>query len=389
MSMGDLPKQPAKPPDPKELGKPALTTQQVGCLRFSPCGRLLAGGDYDAKVQLWRVKDVELSPLPALAGKQHNGWVDAIAFAPKEELFFTADTWGRLSCWEYAAWLSDESADKGDSKVSPSPQPSPSRERGPEPRWSLDAAHDGYIRQVVVSPDGKHVATCGRDKVVRLWSLDGKLKHELKDHREDVYALAFTPDSLALVSGDLKGVIRVWSVADGKHQRQMDAASLYKLERIQDVGGARVLTVSRDGNSLYCGGAVPKSGGFVEATPKLLRFDFKSGKLEQELTLGEPPHGFIYEIIDHPSGFIMFITSGQPGNGKLFLLKPGEKDPVFTTNKMPNTHCLAAHPDGKRFVVASTNGGSNGNGRQGALKNGVYTGNHSPIHLWTLPGESA
>jgi WD40 repeat protein len=366
--MAETPKQPAKPAEPKELGKPALTTQQVGCLRFSACGNLLAGGDYDAKVQLWRVKDAELSPLPALSEK-HNGWVDALAFAPKEELLFTADTWGRLSCWEYAAWLNEPTPDLATIK----------------PRWSNDAAHDGFIRQIAVSLDGKHLAICGRDQVVRLWSLDGKLKHELKEHREDVYAVAFSPDSTTLVTGDIKGTIRVWSVDTGKHERQLDAASLYKIDRIQDVGGARVLCFSRDGTSLYCGGALPKSGGFVEATPKLLRFDFKSGKLEQELTLGDPPHGFVYEIIDHPAGYLMLITSGQPGNGKLFLLKPGENAPLYSTNAMPNTHALAAHPDGKRFAVASTNGNSNVNGRQGSIKNGVYTGNHSPIHLWLLP----
>ncbi len=354
--------------NPKPLGKPLLTTQQIGCLRFSPCGKLLAAGDYDASVQRWSISDAGLSPLPPLAGK-HNGWVDALTFAPKGELLFTADTWGRLSCWDYAAWVGE----------------TPPQAEAVKPRWSRDDAHDGYIRQIAVSPDGNHLATCGRDQTIRIWSLDGQLKHELKDHREDVYGLAFSPDSTAMVSGDLKGVIRVWSTGDFKMQRTMDASSLYLLHRIQDVGGARVLAFSTDGKSLFCGGALPKTGGFVEASPRLLRFDFADGKLEQDLTLGDPAHGFIYDMHQNAAGHLMMVLSGQPGQGRLMLLKPGEDKPFFTDTSMPNCHALAPHPDGRRFAIASTNGGSNANGRPGALKNGVYTGNHSPIHLWSLP----
>lgn len=358
--------QPAKPA-PKELGKPALTAQQIGCLRFSPCGNLLAAGDYDAKVQLWRVGESDLVPLPAIAG-QHNGYIDALAFAPKESMLITGDTWGRMSCWDYSTWLNE----------------TPPAAEAIKPRWTHDAAHDGFIRQIAVSPDGKHLATCGRDQMVRLWSPEGKVRHELKEHREDVYSVAFSPDSSMIASGDLKGNIRIHTVADGKPVKQIDATSLYKLDRIQDIGGARVLCFSRDGLSLYCGGALPKGGGFVEATPKLLRFDFNSGKLEQEWTLGEPPHGFIYEIIEHNSGQLMLITSGQPGQGKFMLLNPADKEPAFVTTKMANCHAMTLHPDGLRFAIAATNGGSNANGRDRSLKNGVYTGNHSPIHLWTM-----
>jgi len=356
---------------PKEVGKPTLTSQQIGCLRFSPCGQLLAAGDYNGYVQLWRVSDAGLAAVPPLTGK-HNGFVDAIAFAPKEQLLFTADTWGRLSCWDYALWLKDDAPAADAIK----------------PRWSIDAAHDGYIRSVLVSADGKHLATCGRDQIVRLWSTDGKLKFELKEHREDVYALAFSPDSLLVASGNLKGAIHLHTAQDGKHQKQLDATSLYKYDRIQDVGGARVLTFARDGQSLYCGGAMPSGGGFVQATPKLLRFDCKTGKLEKEWTLGDPAHGFVYEIIEHTTGELLLITSGQPGQGRFMLLNPDEKEPGFINTKMANCHAMTLHPGGHRIAIAATNGGSNANGRDSALKNGEYTGNHSPIHLWDLPSSA-
>ncbi len=49
--------------------------------------------------------------------------------------------------------------------------------------------------------------------------------------------------------------------------------------------------------------------------------------------------------------------------------------------KMLNAHALAMHPDGKRFAVAATNGGSNGNGRK-LGKDGEYENNVSPLLLF-------
>jgi hypothetical protein len=52
--------------------------------------------------------------------------------------------------------------------------------------------------------------------------------------------------------------------------------------------------------------------------------------------------------------------------------------------QVQNIHSLAWHPDGKRFVVAGTNGGSNGNGRP-LDKDGKYLTNQSPLHVFALP----
>ena len=51
----------------------------------------------------------------------------------------------------------------------------------------------------------------------------------------------------------------------------------------------------------------------------------------------------------------MAVTSGSPGSGLLFLLDPAEKEAFHENKKMANCHALALHPDGKHFVVTSTN----------------------------------
>jgi hypothetical protein len=79
----------------------------------------------------------------------------------------------------------------------------------------------------------------------------------------------------------------------------------------------------------------------------------------------------------------MGVTSGNPGTGKFFFMRPGEQAPFFVTTRMTNCQSLAVHPGGTRLVVAATNAGSNGNGRP--LRNGAYAANVSPLHVWDLP----
>src|SRR4051812_17517957 len=93
------PKAPADPNAPKELGKPLAPPAQVTRLRFSPCGKVLAAACFDGTVRRWDVTGKEPAELPPLAG--HNGWATGLAFGGAA--LFTADSWGRLSAWDYAA----------------------------------------------------------------------------------------------------------------------------------------------------------------------------------------------------------------------------------------------------------------------------------------------
>src|SRR4051794_38886757 len=113
--------------EPKQT-KVISADPQVRCIRFSPCGKILAAGGYDARVRRWDFASAETPELASLSG--HHAWVEAVAMRAAGELLVSGDSWGQLTCWQdYAA-----------------PQPAA--------KWRHEQAHDGWIRDVAFSPDG-------------------------------------------------------------------------------------------------------------------------------------------------------------------------------------------------------------------------------------------
>jgi hypothetical protein len=145
----------------------------------------------------------------------------------------------------------------------------------------------------------------------------------------------------------------------------------------------RCFQFTPDGKSLFAGGSQPKSGGFVQGTSLILGFDWATGTGRQVFKGTADTEGYVYNLAWHADGFLMGVSSGQPGQGKFFFLRPTDSVPFFT-QPIANPHSLALHPGGKRVVVSATNANSAGNGRN-LGKDKQYPGNHSPLHVFDLP----
>ncbi|EIV96485.1 NB-ARC domain-containing protein [Frankia sp. QA3] len=77
-------------------------------------------------------------------------------------------------------------------------------------------AHRGAALACAVSPDGRWVASGGRDRTVRLWeAATFRPRREFTGHTDDILGIAFSPGGELLVTAAADHTVRVWRVDDG------------------------------------------------------------------------------------------------------------------------------------------------------------------------------
>ncbi len=205
------------------------------------------------------------------------------------------------------------------------------------------------------------------------------------DHAEDVYSVAFHPDGKSLVSGDIKGTIIHWDLESAKPIRRFEADVLYFADEdtLQDVGGVRRLIFDPAGRTLVACGGKPSGGGFVKSTPMAKFFDWTDGSAIETRAFGDEKAGFVHDAVYRADGYLIGTSSGLPGEGQIFLWRPGEEKPYFVYSKLTNTHSVSLHPDGVHVAFAGTNKKQASNGRNAATDE-EYIGSYSPISFWDL-----
>ncbi len=78
--------------------------------------------------------------------------------------------------------------------------------------------HQDGLTDLAFHPDGKHLASSGRDTVVRIWNADGKMVKEIGKPRggqfkDWIHSMAFTADGLWMAAADIAGAVQVWSLS--------------------------------------------------------------------------------------------------------------------------------------------------------------------------------
>lgn len=219
-------------------------------------------------------------------------------------------------------------------------------------------AHDGWIRAVTVSPDCKTLATCGNDRLVKLWNAaDGKPVRSLEGHTSHVYNIAFHPTGNTLVSADLMGILKEWDVATGKQIRELDAKSFHKYDSTfaADIGGIRGMTFNPDGSMLACTGITNVSNAFAGVgNPMVLVYDMKDGKSK-----ALKPKEANYQGTGWGVGFLStghVVAAGGAGQGRIWFWKTEDASNVHTVTVPSNARDIAVHPDGTALAIAGANG---------------------------------
>jgi WD40 repeat protein len=339
-------------------------TGAIQAVAFDADGRRLASAGADGTVRLW---DVPPLARPTAAGvlKEHVGSVSAVVWV--SDRLYSGGTDGRVIEWQatpdgrkahelfklkrpvlaLAATTDGEllaaagytDADEGEAVIQLF---HPLTDR---PAGQLRGHAGLRVYDVCFAPDGKRLASSGRDGTVRVWDVAAlqeravlRPEKEPKPAGRDaaaraVRAVTFGPDGLSVISGGQDGVVRLWNFA-GQKEEEVDLDVRAPL-------GAAVL--SADGKTL----------AVAERATRLIKV-WTLGGLEDELNpkptrilhgLAQPPAGI---AVNADGSVIAAATAGG-----VFVWRPGSDD---KPEEVHQGAALAVAARASELVVATRDG---------------------------------
>ncbi|WP_157518296.1 NACHT and WD repeat domain-containing protein [Herbidospora mongoliensis] len=242
----------------------------VNAITFNQDGTIFATGDADGSVRLWRT--ASRSPLGVPIETRDSG-VHSMVFDPQtgglvvlssDNVISLLDVDSRTS---QTLWANPPQEATGHGVLGPDGRTLALAYGSVVELWDNQTrrrtgrlgGHDGDVRAVAFSPDGRLLATGGADRVIRLWDPSRAVPAgpALLGHTGDVLSVAFSPDGSVLASGDASGVIRFWDTATGRHLGTYHGRA--------PAGGApafaaSALAFSPDGGTLVGGGRFTAPG---------------------------------------------------------------------------------------------------------------------------------
>lgn len=189
--------------------------------------------------------------------------------------------------------------------------------------------HEAAVNSIALSPDGNTIATGGNDGLIRLWSLkDGKAVNIPLEHGSAIAFLEFAPGGQELVVLSQDGTCKLWRWGKNAEQRIISQ-------------GMAIARYSRDGTSIITIGTM---GGLVI---------YRRNDL-QRITGQLSNNGATADIALSPDGNLALVPSSD-GFVRLWdLAKATLKVPPMKQGSQATA--VAIHPTGKLGATGGENG---------------------------------
>ncbi len=171
---------------------------------LSPDTRLLANTTTDWKNRIFQIQLSDTSTgelLHTLTG--HTWWIKSIAFSADSKMLVSGDEHEMIRLWDTATG---------------------------KPKATLNWRRGTATYALAFSPSGRFIASGHRDGV-KLWDNTVKPKQqtddtigdyqhtlEIREHKDYVSKLAFSPDGKTLLTGSKDGTIQAWDTASGSYR---------------------------------------------------------------------------------------------------------------------------------------------------------------------------
>jgi WD40 repeat protein len=267
---------------------------------LSPEGRWIASGDADGKVRLWDAVTGE----PCATTLPHPGVVQSLAWCPYGTWLLTSNIKdGRLRIWDaattrlrkeiiapasgaslvtvspdgqrVAVTTLDSTSNKfglhvgeiasgkwlfsaGGGALSYSPDGHWLAVRAPDERTILllDARthepaarfsdHEDRVWSATFSPDSRLLASCSRDRTVRVWQVGSGECRVLRGHTDEVFAAAFHPDGRRLATGGRDRAVWLWDLERGEEVARLGGHTSFIWSLAFSHDGATLVSGSGD-----------------------------------------------------------------------------------------------------------------------------------------------
>jgi WD40 repeat protein len=228
----------------------------------------------------------------------------------------------------------------------------------------------GSIYSVAFSPDSKFIATGGKDGTTKLWNVNGEIITTINGEQGSIRSVAFSPDSKLATGGD-NGSTKLWSI-DGKlittinddqgsvyslafsSDGKIAVSSLKSITNLWNMNGKRIVTINSEQTSIYSVAFSPNNnlvatGGF-DGSIKL--WDMNGNNISTINT----NQGRVYSVAFSPDGKLI-VSAGLDGSIKLWRTS-GKNILSFNSNQS-FVYSAVFSPTGDSIVT----GGENGNAK--------------------------